>query len=110
MSLLLSDMAAVCHTSVTLSGPTRYAAPRFAPPKDARARALSVRALAVLVPLVPFAAIGELPGERWLLASAGDAARFGATGAALLAADLLLPIPSSVIGALLGGRLGLWAG
>jgi membrane protein YqaA with SNARE-associated domain len=78
--------------------------------KNAWTRALLVLALAVLVPLLPFVAIGELPGERWLLASTGDALRFGATGAALLAADLLLPIPSSVIGALLGGRLGLWAG
>lgn len=65
---------------------------------------------AVLVPLVPFALLGELPGERWLSAQGDDAFRFGATGAGLLALDLLLPIPSSVLGALLGGRLGLWPG
>lgn len=73
-------------------------------------RALVVLLAAVLVPLVPFAVIGELPGERWLLAASGDALRFGSTGAGLLALDVLLPIPSSVVGALLGGRLGLWPG
>jgi membrane protein DedA with SNARE-associated domain len=77
-------------------------------------RVLLVLACAGLVPLVPFAVLGELPGERWLSAQGGDALRFGATGAALLALDVLLPIPSSVLGALLGGRLGfvpgaLWA-
>ena len=65
---------------------------------------------AVLVPLVPFAVLGELPGERWLSAQGDDAFAFGATGAGLLALDVLLPIPSSVLGALLGGRLGLWPG
>lgn len=66
--------------------------------------------LAALVPLIPFAVIGELPGERWLSASGDSALRFGATGAGLLAIDVLLPIPSSLIGALLGGRLGFGAG
>lgn len=73
-------------------------------------RALLVLALAMLVPIVPFVAIGELPGDRWLSAVGSDAWMFGATGALLLALDLLLPIPSSLIGALLGGRLGLLAG
>jgi hypothetical protein len=54
---------------------------------------LLVLACAGLVPLVPFAVLGELPGERWLSAQGGDALRFGATGAALLALDVLLPIP-----------------
>jgi uncharacterized membrane protein YdjX (TVP38/TMEM64 family) len=65
---------------------------------------------ALLVPIVPFAVLGELPGERWLSAQGDDALRFGATGAGLLALDVLLPIPSSVLGALLGGRLGFVAG
>lgn len=65
---------------------------------------------AVLIPIVPFAVVGELPGERWLQGAGSDAFLFGAAGAALLAADLLLPIPSSIIGALLGGRLGVLAG
>jgi uncharacterized membrane protein YdjX (TVP38/TMEM64 family) len=65
---------------------------------------------ALLVPIVPFVVIGEMPGERWLMSSGADGMRFGATGAGLLALDLLLPIPSSIVGALLGGRLGFWAG
>jgi 3-dehydroquinate synthase len=73
-------------------------------------RVLLVLLAAALVPLVPFALIGELPGERWLDAAGGGALGFGAAGAGLLALDVLLPIPSSVIGALLGGRLGFAAG
>lgn len=62
--------------------------------------------VAALVPLVPFAVIGELPGETWLQSSTGSAGTFAVTGAAILACDLLLPIPSSVVGSLLGARLG----
>ncbi len=67
-------------------------------------------ACALLLPIVPFVVIGELPGERWLRASGDGALAFGATGAALLALDVLLPIPSSLLGALLGARLGFAAG
>jgi uncharacterized membrane protein YdjX (TVP38/TMEM64 family) len=73
-------------------------------------RALLVLVCALLVPIVPFVMIGELPGERWLNSAGDDSLRFGITGAGLLALDLLLPIPSSIIGALLGGRLGFVAG
>jgi membrane protein YqaA with SNARE-associated domain len=73
-------------------------------------RALWILSVSALIPLIPFLVIGELPGERWLVATRDNAVWFGATGAALLALDMLLPIPSSVIGALLGGRLGLAAG
>ncbi len=73
-------------------------------------RLLAVLTCAVLLPVIPFVLIGELPGERWLRASGDDALVFGLTGAALLALDVLLPIPSSVIGALLGARLGFFAG
>jgi membrane protein YqaA with SNARE-associated domain len=73
-------------------------------------RVLWMLSLSALVPLIPFLVIGELPGERWLVATRDSAAWFGATGAGLLALDMLLPIPSSVIGALLGGRLGLPVG
>ena len=73
-------------------------------------RALLVLACALLVPIVPFVVIGEMPGERWLNNAGGNGLRFGATGAGLLALDLLLPIPSSIIGAVLGGRLGFMAG
>lgn len=81
---------------------------RSSPP--AWKRALFVLLCAAIVPLVPFVLIGELPGERWLEAAGGDALAFGAMGGALLALDVLLPIPSSVIGALLGARLGFGLG
>lgn len=73
-------------------------------------RALLILVCALLLPIVPYAIIGELPGELWLRGSGDSALRFGATGALLLTADVLLPIPSSVIGTLLGGRLGFSAG
>jgi len=62
------------------------------------------------IPIVPFAIIGELPGERWLSATDDNALLFGATGAGLLAADVLLPIPSTIVGTLLGARLGFLSG
>ena len=66
--------------------------------------------VALLVPIVPYVIIGELPGEQWLSATDDDAFLFGATGAALLVADVLLPIPSSIVGTLLAGRLGFLSG
>ena len=66
--------------------------------------------VALLVPIVPYVIIGELPGEQWLSSADDDAFAFGATGAALLVADVLLPIPSSIVGTLLAGRLGFISG
>jgi uncharacterized membrane protein YdjX (TVP38/TMEM64 family) len=66
--------------------------------------------LVLLIPMLPFAVIGELPGDRWLSARDTDALTFGMTGAALLAADLLIPVPSSLMGTLLGARLGFLPG
>ncbi len=66
--------------------------------------------VALLVPIVPYVIIGELPGEQWLSNAGSDAFLFGATGAALLVADVLLPIPSSIVGTLLAGRLGFITG
>lgn len=66
--------------------------------------------LALLIPIIPFAIIGELPGERWLSASDDNALLFGLSGMALLAADVLLPIPSSIVGTMLGARLGFIPG
>ena len=66
--------------------------------------------LALLIPIVPFLIIGELPGERWLSATDDNALLFGITGAGLLGSDILLPIPSSIIGTLLGARLGFLPG
>lgn len=75
-----------------------------------KAKGAVVIAVALLIPIVPFAVIGELPGERWLSAAGDDALLFGLTGAALLAGDVLLPVPSSILGTLLGARLGFAAG
>jgi len=69
-----------------------------------------VLALAILIPIIPFVLIGELPGERWLSASDDNALLFALSGMGLLAADVLLPIPSSILGTMLGARLGFVPG
>jgi uncharacterized membrane protein YdjX (TVP38/TMEM64 family) len=74
------------------------------------ARAILIITAALCIPLVPFFIIGELPGERWLSATDANALTFAATGGALLAADVLLPVPSSIVGTMLGARLGFGAG
>ena len=66
--------------------------------------------VALLVPIIPFAIIGEMPGERWLSATDENAWLFGLTGGALLLGDIVLPLPSSIVGTLLGARLGLAPG
>jgi uncharacterized membrane protein YdjX (TVP38/TMEM64 family) len=78
-------------------------------PRHGRQTALIVAA-AVCVSSLPFLLAGELPGERWLSANDDHAMRFALAGAALLAADVLLPIPSSIVGTMLGARLGFGAG
>lgn len=67
-------------------------------------------AAALCVSSLPFLLVGELPGERWLSAQDEHAARFALVGAALLAADVLLPVPSSIVGTMLGARLGFGLG
>jgi len=62
--------------------------------------------LALIVPILPFLIVGELPGERWLSAYDSNAMLFGIIGTVILASDVLLPIPSSIVGTLLGARLG----
>jgi len=81
-------------------------------PRPARRvqRLAAVIALAALVPVLPFLVVGEIPGERWLHAAGDRALLFGLSGAALLASDLLLPVPSSLLGTALGARLGFLAG
>jgi uncharacterized membrane protein YdjX (TVP38/TMEM64 family) len=74
------------------------------------ARLTLVIALAILIPILPFVLIGELPGERWLSATDDNALLFALTGTGLLAADVLLPIPSSILGTMLGARLGFIPG
>lgn len=66
--------------------------------------------VAILIPVVPFLLVGELPGERWLSRTDDNALLFAATGSGLLALDIALPIPSSLVGTALGARLGFWAG
>ncbi len=73
-------------------------------------RAVLIITAALCIPLVPFFIIGELPGERWLSATDEHAVTFALTGAGLLAADALLPIPSSIVGTMLGARLGFGPG
>ena len=73
-------------------------------------RGLLIIAAAVCIPLVPFFIIGEMPGERWLSATDDHAWLFALAGAGLLASDILLPIPSSIVGTMLGARLGFAAG
>lgn len=78
-------------------------------PRNSRRIALLIVA-ALCVPSLPFLLVGELPGERWLSANDTNALHFALAGAALLAADVLLPIPSSIVGTMLGARLGFGAG
>lgn len=73
-------------------------------------RLILVILAALLIPILPFVIIGELPGERWLSAADDHALHFGLSGSGLLAADILLPVPSSIVGTLLGARLGFVAG
>ncbi|KHE93981.1 MAG: VTT domain-containing protein [Candidatus Scalindua rubra] len=73
-------------------------------------RRVIVIIIALLVPIVPFLIIGEIPGEKWLSRTDDNAFLFGLTGASLLTSDILLPIPSSIIGTFLGARLGIVSG
>lgn len=66
--------------------------------------------VALAIPIIPFAIIGELPGETWLSSKDDNALLFAVTGASLLTLDILLPLPSSIVGTLLAARLGLFAG
>ena len=77
---------------------------------QAPARLTLLILITLLIPILPFAVVGELPGEQWLSARDDNALLFGITGMSLLAADVLLPIPSSIIGSLLGARLGFLPG
>lgn len=78
--------------------------------KNSGRKTLGIVVLALLMPIVPFVAIGELPGERWLSATDANAGLFALTGAGLLTVDVLLPIPSSIVATLLGSRLGFLPG
>ncbi len=64
-------------------------------------------AVAMCVPIVPFVLIGELPGADWLAATGTDTRLFTALAAGLLIADVLLPVPSSIVLGVLGAHLAL---
>lgn len=72
------------------------------------ARRALLWALVLAVPSIGFALFGDLPGREFLLDYPRDA--WGPLGALLLAADVLLPIPSTVVGSFLGYELGFWSG
>lgn len=74
------------------------------------ARSLVLVAVLLLVPVVPFVVLGEgFEGRilRWLTGDLPPATRF-AVVIGLLAADILLPVPSSAVSTWGGGVLGLW--
>lgn len=71
---------------------------------------LLIIVISLLIPIVPFAVIGELPGESWLSSADDNALLFGFSGSLLLSSDVLLPIPSSIVGTMLGARLGFLPG
>lgn len=75
-----------------------------------KSKSLVVVLVALMFPILPFLAVGELPGERWLSASDGNAREFAIMSAGLLIADVLLPIPSSLVITLTGARLGFGSG
>jgi uncharacterized membrane protein YdjX (TVP38/TMEM64 family) len=60
------------------------------------------------VPIIPFTAFGELPGETWI--ENPSSTYVFLVGTLLLGGDILLPIPSSLIAVFLGARLGVTAG
>jgi poly(3-hydroxybutyrate) depolymerase len=79
-------------------------------PFEGLTRGLLIIAAALCIPLVPFFIIGEIPGERWLSATDEHAGLFALVGAGLLIIDIFLPVPSSIVGTMLGARLGFVAG
>ena len=60
------------------------------------------------IPIVPFAVMGEVPGVRWL--GRAEPGTFGFLGAALLAGDIFLPVPSSVVSVFIGTQMGWMSG
>jgi len=71
---------------------------------------ITIICIALLIPIIPFIIIGELPGESWLSSTDNNSFLFGLSGALLLTSDILLPIPSTIIGTMLGARLGFFVG
>ena len=75
-------------------------------------RTLPLMCIVLMVPVIPFLFFGGHV-EDWLRGLSEDPPSVGVTTAlvvALLATDILLPIPSSVISTLSGWQLGWWRG
>ena len=75
-------------------------------------RTLPLMVVVILVPVLPFLLLGG-QFENWLRGFASNPPSVPATAAlvvSLLATDILLPIPSSVISTLSGWQLGWWRG
>lgn len=73
-------------------------------------RPILLTAFVLAVPIVPFLLLGASFEERleiWFRGEMSQEVRFGLI-VALMAADLLLPIPSSMVSTYGGGVLGLW--
>jgi uncharacterized membrane protein YdjX (TVP38/TMEM64 family) len=82
------------------------------PERIFRTKSYVLIGLVLLVPIVPFALFGwwlEPLAEKWTQASKSDNTQ-AALVIGLLASDILLPIPSSVISTLAGNQLGIWRG
>lgn len=60
--------------------------------------------LVLMVPLVPFALLGELPGDSWVEHPRPE--YVFVLGVLVLTADVFLPVPSSLVAVFLGARLG----
>jgi uncharacterized membrane protein YdjX (TVP38/TMEM64 family) len=73
-------------------------------------RITSATALLLALVLVPFLAFGGAVEARSQDAMAGPPAALAVTGAALLALDALLPVPSSIVATAMGATLGAWPG
>ena len=68
----------------------------------------AIIAVVLAIPLIPFAIIGELPGESWIENPSHTYVFF--VGALVMASDIVLPIPSSIIAVSLGAQLGFFWG
>ncbi|MDX2020073.1 MAG: hypothetical protein SF187_07510 [Deltaproteobacteria bacterium] len=79
-------------------------------PKREWRKIVAVVLATLAIPIIPFLVVGELPGQQWLEGHSARGLGVGGTGAVLLAMDVLLPIPSSLVGTLMGARLGVAAG
>jgi uncharacterized membrane protein YdjX (TVP38/TMEM64 family) len=73
-------------------------------------RILSATTLLLGLVLVPFILFGEAVEARSHLAFAQSPEVLALGGAALLALDVLLPVPSSIVATAMGAALGAWPG